>query len=84
MASLTIELPDDLVQKAKQCGVLDKEDLAKILRQYLQQQIEHDLALPYKNQPISIWLQQHPLPTDLQQSTQSIDLAIIENRQAWD
>lgn len=42
MTSLTIDLPDELVQKAEQVGVLDKQRLSEILSHYLQEQIRHE------------------------------------------
>ncbi|MDR7015012.1 hypothetical protein [Acinetobacter sp. 3657] len=41
MTSLTIHLPDELVKKAEQAGLLESEELAKLLEQALQAKNEN-------------------------------------------
>jgi hypothetical protein len=43
MTSITIELPDDVAQSAKQAGLLSSQTLANVVRELVRQRAAHQL-----------------------------------------
>lgn len=55
MTTLTLQLPDEVIQKAKRAGVFNEQKLSHVLNEFLLEQIHQQTVSLSQKQPKKTW-----------------------------